>query len=81
MNSMRWSSKKASFEAGRIVKSILIVRRVELIWRRRFGGVRLSYADFQPGCRSASNFDPRIASVDNVTEGSGRSCRRLGSRR
>jgi hypothetical protein len=60
MNSMRWSSKKASFEACRILKSSLIVRRVELIWRRRFGGVRLSYADFQSGCRWASNFDPSL---------------------
>ena len=31
------------------------------------------------GCESASNlWTPRIASADNVTEGSGRSCRRLG---
>jgi len=41
-NSMRWSSKKASFSAGRIPRSARIVRGVEVVGRQRFVGVRLS---------------------------------------
>jgi hypothetical protein len=44
-------------------------------------GARISHSAVSENVNRRPNLTPRIASVDNVTEGSGRSCRRLGSRR
>jgi hypothetical protein len=60
-----------SFDAATFDRSAF---DTETVW------IETETTDHRAG-QSASNFDPRIASVDNVTEGSGRSCRRLGSRR